>query len=94
MADTSLDCDRAEDRIDGAPQRLAAVEEHEHALLAVGAAVDQVGQQHPRDGRSARRSPVRNGSEAEQVTLGGRRVPVDRPRVRATDGCGEVQMAT
>jgi len=40
------------------------------------------------------RAAVRHGSEAGQVTLGGRRVPVQRPRVRAADGCGEVKMAT
>ncbi len=40
------------------------------------------------------RAAVRHGSEAGQVTLGGRRVPVDRPRVRAADGSGEVEMAT
>ncbi len=37
---------------------------------------------------------VRHGSEGGQVTLGGRRVPVERPRVRATDGTGEVTMTT
>ncbi len=40
------------------------------------------------------RAAVRHGSEAGQVTLGGRRVPVRRPRVRAADGSGEVGMAT
>ncbi len=39
------------------------------------------------------RAAVRHGSEAGQVTLGGRRVPVRRPRVRAADGSGEVGMA-
>jgi transposase-like protein len=36
------------------------------------------------------RIAVRHGREAGSVTLGGRRVPVDRPRVRAADGSGEV----
>jgi len=36
------------------------------------------------------RRAVRHGSEAGSVTLGGRRVPVRRPRVRATDGSGEL----
>ena len=40
------------------------------------------------------RGAVRHGSEAGGVTLGGRRVPVTRPRVRATDGAGEVRQAT
>ena len=36
------------------------------------------------------RVAVRHGSEAGSVTLGGRRVPVRRPRVRASDGSGEL----
>ena len=44
---------------------------------------------HDRD-----RAAVRHGHEAGQVTLGGRRVPVERPRVRASDGGAEVPMAT
>ena len=39
------------------------------------------------------RSAVRHGQEAGEVTLGGRRVGVERPRVRATDGSGEVGLA-
>lgn len=40
---------------------------------------------HQRD-----RTAVRHGFEAGSVVLGGRRVPVRRPRVRATDGSGEL----
>ena len=40
------------------------------------------------------RSAVRHGHEAGEVTLGGRRVPVERPRVRAADGSGEVGLLT
>jgi len=40
------------------------------------------------------RAAVRHGSEAGQVTLGGRRVSVERPRVRAADGSGEIAMTT
>ena len=36
------------------------------------------------------RSAVRHGTEAGSVVLGGRRVPVRRPRVRASDGSGEL----
>ena len=36
------------------------------------------------------RSAVRHGTEAGSVTLGGRRVPVQRPRMRAADGRGEL----
>lgn len=36
------------------------------------------------------RSAVRHGHERGSVSLGGRRVPVQRPRMRATDGSGEL----
>jgi len=37
---------------------------------------------------------VRHGSESGSVTLGGRRIKVDRPRVRTADGIGEVAVPT
>src|SRR3954466_12571870 len=40
------------------------------------------------------RSAVRHGHEGGEVTLGGRRVGVERPRVRATDGSGEGPLST
>lgn len=40
------------------------------------------------------RTATRHGSEAGSVTLGGRRVPVRRPRVRAADGSGELPVAS
>ena len=40
------------------------------------------------------RSAVRHGHERGEVTLGGRRVPVERPRVRSADGRSEVRLAT
>jgi putative transposase len=48
----------------------------------------------PKGRHDAGRVAVRHGHEAGSVTLGGRRVSVERPRVRATDGSGEVAMAT
>ena len=36
------------------------------------------------------RTATRHGTERGSVTLGGRRVPVTRPRVRAADGSGEL----
>src|SRR5674476_22724 len=39
------------------------------------------------------RSAVRHGAGDGSVTLGGRRVPVQRPRMRATDGSGELPVA-
>ena len=44
----------------------------------------------PRGKHDADRVATRHGTEAGSVTLGGRRVPVQRPRVRAADGSGEV----
>jgi putative transposase len=40
------------------------------------------------------RSAVRHGTGDGSVTLGGRRLPVTRPRMRATDGTGEVPVAS
>jgi putative transposase len=40
------------------------------------------------------RTAVRHGHEDGEVTLGGRRVEVQRPRVRTADGEAEVQLAT
>ncbi|MBA3561949.1 MAG: IS256 family transposase [Actinobacteria bacterium] len=40
------------------------------------------------------RVAVRHGHEAGEVTLGGRRVGVERPRVRSAEGTGEVRLAT
>jgi putative transposase len=39
------------------------------------------------------RAAVRHGHEQGSVTLGGRRLPVQRPRVRAADGSGELPVA-
>jgi putative transposase len=44
----------------------------------------------PKGKHDPARSAVRHGTEAGAVTLGGRRVPVSRPRMRASDGTGEV----
>ena len=44
----------------------------------------------PRGKHDSARTATRHGSEAGSVTLGGRRVPLTRPRVRASDGSGEV----
>jgi putative transposase len=40
------------------------------------------------------RSAVRHGHESGEVTLGGRRVAVERPRVRSADGRAEVRLRT
>jgi hypothetical protein len=48
----------------------------------------------PKGRHNPDRTAVRHGSEPGQVTLGGRRVRVRRPRVRSADGTGEVAVAT
>jgi transposase-like protein len=44
----------------------------------------------PRGKHNPDRAATRHGTERGSVTLGGRRVPAARPRVRAADGSGEV----
>jgi putative transposase len=44
----------------------------------------------PKGEHNMTRTAVRHGRERGSVTLGGRRVPVTRPRVRAADGAGEL----
>jgi putative transposase len=48
----------------------------------------------PKGRHNPDRVAVRHGSEPGQVTLGGRRVRVRRPRVRSADGTGEVAVPT
>ena len=43
----------------------------------------------PKGRHDPNRTATRHGSEAGSVTLGGRRVPVRRPRVRSADGTEE-----
>ncbi len=53
--------------------------------------VDVVG---PRSKPDPARSAYRHGHEQGEATLGGRVLPVERPRVRRVDGSGEVELAT
>jgi putative transposase len=46
----------------------------------------------PRGKHDPDRTATRHGTEAGSVTLGGRRVPVTRPRIRTVDGGGEVSV--
>jgi len=48
----------------------------------------------PKGKHDPTRTAVRHGHENGSVTLGGRRVPVSRPRVRAVDGSGELPVAS
>src|SRR3954451_2026410 len=61
-----------------------------HDLLE--AEVDEV--VGPKGRHNADRTAVRHGHEAGEVTLGGRRVPVDRPRARTANGEHEVELET
>jgi putative transposase len=67
--------------------------------LAVGAGLqvmaaimeqDVAGACGPRGRHDPQRTATRHGHERGSVTLGGRRVAVTRPRMRATDGSGEL----
>ncbi|WP_422718005.1 IS256 family transposase [Gaiella occulta] len=53
--------------------------------------VDVVGAKGRHD---AERTAVRHGHESGEVTLGGRRVGVERPRVRSADGRAEMRLQT
>jgi putative transposase len=44
----------------------------------------------PKGKHDPARTAVRHGTERGSVTLGGRRVPIERPRMRAADGSGEL----
>src|SRR3954465_7799506 len=48
----------------------------------------------PKGRHDPARTAVRHGHERGSVTLGGGRVPVPRPRVRAADGSGELPVPT
>jgi len=48
----------------------------------------------PRGRHNPDRTATRHGSEDGSVALGGRRVPVRRPRARPTDGSGELPIAS
>ena len=48
----------------------------------------------PKGKHDSDRSAVRHGREAGELTLGGRRVAVERPRARTADGQGEVPLST
>jgi putative transposase len=48
----------------------------------------------PKGRHDPERTAVRHGHGAGSVALGGRRVPVQRPRMRAADGSGELAVAS
>src|SRR3954466_7206063 len=99
-----------EERIEGLPEpvlealgELAGVAKEGLLALSVGvglgvlhelmeAEVEEV--VGPKGRHDPDRSAVRHGHDAGEVTLGGRRVPVSRPRARSADGSEEVELAT
>jgi putative transposase len=48
----------------------------------------------PKGRHDPQRTATRHGHDAGSVSLGGRRVPVQRPRLRASDGSGELPVAS
>src|SRR4029079_7336186 len=48
----------------------------------------------PKGRHDPERTAVRHGHGGGSVTLGGRRIPVERPRMRAIDGSGELPVAS
>jgi hypothetical protein len=48
----------------------------------------------PKGKHIADRTAVRHGHDAGEVTLGGRRVPVNRPRARSADGAEETSASS
>ena len=96
MADATV---AVPERVSIAMDEIAADTREGLLALAVGAGL-QVMQQlmdadvsavcGPKGKHNADRSAVRHGTERGSVTLGGRRVPVRRPRVRTVDGSSEL----
>src|SRR3954454_24420255 len=99
-----------EERVDELPERvrealgeLAGAAKEGLLALSVGvglgvlhelmeAEVDEV--VGPKGRHDPERSAVRHGHEGGEVTLGGRRVPVSRPRARTADGSAELPLET
>src|SRR4051794_33903737 len=48
----------------------------------------------PKGEHDPERRAVRHGHDGGEVTLGGRRGPIERPRARAVNGSGEVELAS
>src|SRR5215217_2396829 len=88
--DQDADESAAEKRLEALPDRVQDALGELAELMAEE--VDEV--VGPKGKHDPDRSAVRHGHEGGEVTLGGRRVPVERPRVRASDGSGEVELAT
>jgi putative transposase len=91
------------ERVTIALAELAGAAQEGLLALAVGTGIAVLGQlldadverlAGPKGRHNPDRAAVRHGTQPGQVTLGGRRVRVDRPRVRTTDGTAEVPVPT
>src|SRR5215208_8190313 len=94
-------CEALPDRVQDALGELAGAAKEGLLALSVGVGlgvlaelmaeeVDEV--VGPKGKHDPDRSAVRHGHEGGEVTLGGRRVPVSRPRARSADGGREVEL--
>jgi len=90
-------------RVAEALGELAGVAKEGRLALSVGVGLGVLGELMaeevdevvgPRGKHDPERTAVRHGLEAGEVTLGGRRVAVERPRVRTADGTSEVPLAS
>ena len=99
---TSVDATAFPERVSVAMAEIAENMQEGLLALAVGAGLQVMAQlmqadvtalAGPKGRHNAGRTAVRHGHENGSVTLGGRRVPVARPRVRAADGSGELPVA-
>jgi putative transposase len=91
------------ERVTVALAELAGAAQQGLLALAVGTGIAVLGELlaadverlvGPRGRHNPDRAAVRHGTQPGQVTLGGRRVRVDRPRVRGADGTAEVPLPT
>jgi putative transposase len=95
----ALETDSSDRRVQLALEEIVASAHEGLLAVAVGAGLqvmqalmegDVTGVCGPRGRHDPQRTTVRHGHEPGSVTLGGRRVPISRPRMRAVDGSGEV----
>lgn len=102
-SDAAVQAMSVPERVSVAMNEIAADVSEGLLALAVGAGLQVMQAMMAEDvtavcGPQGRRNPqrvgYRHGNEAGSVGLGGRRVPVQRPRVRAADGSGELSVPT
>jgi putative transposase len=91
------------EKVEGELEVFAAHMRHGLLSAAVNVGLDVFGQllqaevtevAGPKGKHDPSRRAVRHGSEPSKLPLGGRMIEVDKPRVRATDGSGEIPLET